>query len=797
MNNFNNSINCNITSSTSFSDANAPIDLIKNGNNQLLDRFLKYNNPASETLIEMVIYAQKEKKGNVVEKIISNLNIDICLELLEKTIHLFDNDGNNLAIEFAKILGPSALTFVEEKILSKENEIFKICLSQQCKKIALQLEKAFENQKKAENIPLKLNHWWSSQSTIQKTTFNCQMEIINHLPLNGESIICCAGQQNECSNAILNSLKTNKKLTINSIDHKSTQSLDLIIAPHTLYQEMDKIFEASESLINNQNLSSIERHPLFKYFDALKKKGTFLVTLASGPNIQHFTDLLLNKHELELTPKTTPLNLKIFNQVETFLRCLDIFKAKYEEYKGQKINCHFSFSHTSIPLTEFCSEYAKQYPELSEMELKEREKYIRLLSVFNIGEEIVDLDITIQMTIEEIKEKSEPLSFKPILKDNKLSKNISCITSNDISQGQLDLNKQIQNLRGSELAMPYLKDADGEKQFQALQTLNKHEKINFVDLGGGRGETNAVLYHLQQKGPKINLLNVEPHKPFEKEYLNAHENIGIKNTSILSRKAQHLSLTDVENHFTEKADVLFCSHSLYFLLGDMMKHSLAKHFEKKSSQLNLHPLWKYFEMINENGVIIITLQSGAGVRLMRNALLGNHGLNPSTSDVSDETVPLLSSFGNVSTFLRYMDEFKRQYEKETHKRINIKMHNSVSNVPLGQFKVVQDSETNGYVIQNPKQSDESNWITPKMLDFYGNWDELQMLATLNLEKAKKLPKEILEKHSLKDVTEESIKLIRDTAKRTQEVFLHILPIFAPGLLNMQHPNITLEISLKN
>src|SRR5207253_8876489 len=101
--------------------------------------------------------------------------------------------------------------------------------------------------------------------------------------------------------------------------------------------------------------------------------------------------------------------------------------------------------------------------------------------------------------------------------------------------------------------------------------------------------------------------------------------------------------------------------------------------------LDQHPLWKYFQILKEDGVFIITLQTGAGARLMRNALLGNHGLEANANTTADDVTTLLSSFGNMATFLRFFDDFAQQYKQETGKTISIKMHHSVANVPLGDF----------------------------------------------------------------------------------------------------------------
>jgi hypothetical protein len=325
-------------------------------------------------------------------------------------------------------------------------------------------------------------------------------------------------------------------------------------------------------------------------------------------------------------------------------------------------------------------------------------------------------------------------------------------------------------------------------------------------LGGGYGETNAVMHAIQEAGPHINLVNIEPHKPCAKSYENAHRGVGVDNVKIIEQKAQLVSAADVIDHFqNEKADCLFASHYFYGgLLADVYKASHS------TLPLQQHPLWKYLNVLKDNGVFVVTLQSGAGARLFRNALLGNHGLNPSAAPVADESLSLLSCFGNIATFLRGLEAFKDQYQKTTSSTLNIKMHLGVANVPLGSFKVEQDAKTQGYILLNPNgdQNDKA-WIAPKMLDFYGNWFELELLANLTIEKAKNIIEqgqaegasddvkrkyEILKNKDLLNPNAEILAAQRKSAREMQETFLHILRIFAPGEENMQHPNITLEIT---
>ncbi len=506
---------------------------------------------------------------------------------------------------------------------------------------------------------------------------------------------------------------------------------------------------------------------------------------------------MLDKHEFELTSDREPV-LKIFNNVETFLRCFDIFKRQYEQQTGNTIKSDISFSMVHTPLETFCKEYVQQHPELAKLSADELEKFIRLLAVFNVGDDIVDLSVTIKMSV--IRgTTSQQKSFKPVdVVIDSSSSSKEKISSNEISLGQQNLSQQIQNLSGSELSMPYIKDADGRAQLEALKTIVGRKKINMVDVGGGRGETNAVPKAIQDLGTAVRLLNVEPYAPFAKPYIDAHRAVGIKDVRVLQRSAQDVSAADVMTAFGgEKADVIFASHSFYFLLGDMYKFSQEYAHGGKRQSLTQHPLWKFFDMLADNGVLIVTLQTGAGARLFRNALLGKHGLDKPSAAVVDETIPLLSSFGNLATFLRYFELFAKLYEEQTGKKINTKMHYSVANVPLDDFTIVRDPKTGGYSIRNPKGEDSNPlWLAPKMMDFYGNWKELQTLATLTPEKAEKMSPEELKNLGLKDASKEAISERQKAAVKTQDVFLHILRIFAPEKKNMQHPNITLEITVQ-
>ncbi|MBI2774992.1 hypothetical protein HYX58_03215 [Candidatus Dependentiae bacterium] len=601
---------------------------------------------------------------------------------------------------------------------------------------------------------------------LQQDTIQAQLSALKDNAKNN-IIVSHAGQKNAIAEALYKELS--KKDSIASVTNAPKDSIDILIAPHSLYSEMQSIFNASEKLLAT-NGSSIEQHPLFNYFAALKKDGVFVISLLSGPTIQNFTDLLLGKHDLELSKAhaISEPNVKIFNNVETFFRCLDIFKRYYEEKTSNTINCDLSFSSVRTPLKTFCEALVKQYPELKNMNAEQLEPFIRLLAVFNINQVITDLNITLKLSLKP-KSTESKVSFKPIGLNLESSEQSN---SNDISFAQQNLDKQIQNLDGSELSMPYIKDADGAQQFKAMKSILGRKKINYVDIGGGRGETNAVVKALQDSGSEVNVLSIEPYVPFAELYKNAYKAIDVKNVHVIQKTAQDVTVKDITDYFNnEKADVVYASHSFYFILQELHK-AAQESIYGSAKPLNQHPLWKYFDMLNDKGVLVVTLQSGAGARLFRNALMGNHGL--SSNSANDEIVSLLSSFGNLATFLRHFEFFAKQYEKETGKKITIKMHHAVANVPLGDFLIDKDSKTNAYTLK-----DSSNKLASKMLDFYGNWKELQTTASSTIEN-----------------NNDAQLAKQENARKMQETFLHILRIFALNQQNMQHPNITLEITVE-
>jgi hypothetical protein len=761
---------------------------------------LSSHNISIETLVPLFLTAQNKNQDDVIQIMLDYVQSkpDLPTQLMTLTRDHYDNNGDNLAITLAKKLNDPSLTnqfitITEKYITEQTNQVFKKNLQHQLSSIKKTFETAISTSKqKSTQTESPQDNWLITFDIVNKIATNEYYKMIQHMMANQDQILVAhVGDENQAITDIYKHLAHNQQVKLIDKDQASNGSVDVLIAPYTLHAQMDTLFNASQDLLRKQDSMSVKVHPLFNYFEKLSDNGIFIATLCSGPTIQDFTNLILGKHNLKLSPTDAfdDPSLKIFNNVETFFRCLDIFKKYYEQATGNIIACDLSFSFTPIPLDVFCKRYVAEYPEFISMSPTEQEKFIRLLSVFNIGNDILDLSITLKMSIQK-KKSSSPRSFKPI--DVKIETSKEDI-SNEISLGQQNLYKQIQNLSGSELSMPYIKDADGFAQRASLQPILGREKLNFVELGGGRGETNAVLKAVKDAGSEIQLLNIEPHEPFAKPYMDAHHVVGIPNVQVMQKTAQSVTVSDIINHYSgKKIDALFASHAFYFLLGDLHKAS-----QNYSMPLNQHPLWKYFRMLRDDGVFVITLQSGAGARLFRNALLGTHGLNAPTTPVADETTSLLSSFGNMATLLRSLELFAQRYKQETGKTISIKMHYGVANVPLGGFIVEKSSETQGFEIHNPRGDDiEADWLAPKMMDFYGNWKEQQTLATLTPEKGETMSPEDLNKLGIQEPTEEGIKSKRDLAIKTQSTFLHILPVFAPAQVNMQHPNITLEITVK-
>lgn len=794
------SLNSNPLSSLDISktdELNPLQQAVKQNNIDKISQLLFQETFSEENLLQVLIFAHDLHYDQAIKTILNHvsLNANKRSYLFTKGIELFDKSGNNLALEWAKkleenLLRKEIIDSIEKKLVEKSNQEYSKHFQKQLNLIQNQIQQALKkNEKSCDQSCINNFDWWENQESIEKATVAAQLKVIPEKMKEKESLtVAFAGSKNGCLSAICQNLINAKIIPIDQI---ANGSLDLLLAPHSLYKEMESIFKSSEDLLLNR--SSVKDHPLFKYFNLLNENGFFIVTMNSGPNIKDFTNLILGKHELQLNKANTVTDSKltIFNNVETFFRCLDIFQRFYKEKTGKVIDCQVSYSIPRISLEQFCEAYLEQYPELATMNPDKRETFIRLLSVFNIGDELVDLNMTLQMSVKEETDNFSR-SFKPICMDMiDLASTKTKSESNDISMGQQNLERQLQSLNGSDISMPYIKEADGVVQFKALNSVLCKKELNFVEIGGGRGETNAVLKAIQDNGTTIHLLNFDPETRYVKPYTEAHEAIGIKDVKVVLQGGQVVSPNDITSHFNgKKADVVFASHSFYFFINSLHKASHS------SIPLTQHPLYKYFDMMTDEGTFVLTMQTGAGARLFRNALLGNHGLNSPTSYVTDETLALLGSFGNIGTVLRHFEVFTKQYEKTTGKKINIKMHYAVANVPLGDFKIKRDAETGGYIIHSPEGDDKDpNWLSPIMLDFYGNWKELQMLSTLTIEKVKEMKIEERKKIGLENFTSEMIIEKREKAQKMQETFLNILHFFAPGEKNMQHPNITLEITV--
>lgn len=685
---------------------------------------------ATEDLVQDLITAQTQNRESVESLLRSNAySIDVCKQAMLAALELSDKSGNNVAIELAKVIdkyfGSGTLWDTEKLVSKKSNLALNKSLSVQLEKIRNLLQNAINKAQWNEKSNAESIDWWVNEPAIQKAAIDTEMEALRAVVGSKNAFnLSFAGPKNGCSDSLYNELSKTKEVCLLNEDQITKGSVDVYLAPHTLYHEMETLFHSSEQLLNKDNPLPVEKHPLFKYFDALKEDGAFIATLFSGPNVCNFTDLLLGKHGLKTdNGNQAPVNIKIFNNIETFFRCLDIFKTSYEKKTGKTIDIELSYSMAHLPLETFCDSYLKQFPELAKVNLETREKIAHLLAALSEGNDLTDLNITLKMTVQEKKEKR---SFKPVFQEHaQIQKGSNEITSEN--------DRQLQNLNGSELSMPHIKDADGTAQLKAFESILDQKHLNIVDLGGGRGETNAIFQAILESGVDVNLLNIEPHKLFADDYEKAHRAVGINDVKVIPLSAQNMSSQDVINHFKgEKASGILASHSFYFILNDLLKASLDS-----SLPLNQHPLWKLIEAMQKNAVLVASMQTGAGGRLIRNALLGNHGLNSSPN--SDAPPTLLNSFGNIATFLKYFEGFAKRYEEETGKKIECKMHSAVANVPLGDFKVQQDPETGGYVLINPKGDNKTTiGLAPIMLDFYGNWFELEFLATLTQEKGQEV-----------------------------------------------------------
>ncbi|MCE5316652.1 MAG: hypothetical protein LLG04_04735 [Parachlamydia sp.] len=621
---------------------------------------------------------------------------------------------------------PSGISTQPKQMYAPTTDFFK----NQLAKVRFALNNALASSK----LPQPAD-WWKSLPEVRALAAQDVLKNVQKA-----SSVAFAGPMNPCLQECLASL------SVEAVPVKNSGPCDLIVASHSLDGEMESILKASEELLLNPSLEVLQRHPIYQMISRLRPDGSLLVTHNSGPNIQDFTHIMLQKHDLDFDASTP--DLKIFSNVETFLRCFDIFKRHYEQLCGQSLACDVSYSMPKIPLQTFCEGYSAALPEIAKLPENQRERYVKLISAFIVDDHVIDCNLTLKISPKSPQDVAKR-SFKPVGDFNSYRLQHKQSGSNEISFGQLDKTKQIQNLNGSELAIPFIKEADGEAQDQAIQRLFKRQKVNMLDIGGSYGETNAVPQALAERGIKINLLNIDPEERTFESYAQAHQRIGVQQVHSLPKRSQDLDAKEVMAHFGgEKVDLIFSSHALYFEIADMMQASLDP-----SRPLSEHPLYKYFQMLADDGVFVVTMQTGAGSRVFRNALLGDHGL-----DGKDEIAPTIESFKNIGAALRYLEQFKIRFKQETGKTIQMKLHSAVANVPLGDMRSSLD---------NPES------LERRMLEFYGNWESLKQTIDTSPDAA-----------------------LRDKAMKTQKVFRHILPAFAPGLVNMQHPNITLEITIE-
>ncbi len=625
--------------------------------------------------------------------------------------------------------------------------------------------------------------------THDSTVRTVRDSIVKSVSSQQQVTIAPVGIPNGCFDAICHEVGKTHSLARTSLDQTMDGTADILLSPHTLYEQLDTLLSASEALLRKENPLPIEKHPFYGWFQSLRKDGRFVATLTSGPNVFSFTDLLLGKHGLrieEVNNEELP-DLTIFRNAETFIRALDIFKTQLERTTGMTINTEISLTNVHTPLGQFCEEYVARYPELRSLPTADREAFVRLLSIFLVGNDVVDLDITLSMSLAQ--KMARVRSFEPMKQTHK---NIQEGT-NEISVGQLDTGRQLQNLNGSEESMKRIKDADGEVQFQAFGPVLGRQQLSVIDLGGGRGETNAVMHALIEQGSRLQLLNVDPDKNAADEYKKYHNavGVGVDDVKVLIKPLNELTSEDVAQHFKskkvgEKVDAVYSSHCFYFITLDMLKAAMVEDLP-----LVQHPLYKYFEMLKEDGVIVVTMQTGTGARQIRNSLLGDHGIMQSSLQQP------MAIFGNIGTFWRFFEPFKVRYEQVTSRKIEVKPRLAVANVPFGNFQVEKEAETGGYILKNPRGSDpDPQWAAPTLLDFYGNWDFQMTHATLTPERLAAMDSKKLEKYKLQNVTTDNIESVRNLARKTQSTFLHILRVFAPANAAMLHPNITLEITMK-
>lgn len=195
-------------------------------------------------------------------------------------------------------------------------------------------------------------------------------------------------------------------LVINKKAQKETQTKNLSNNEEKVYRK-----EICQSVVADQ-LLAIEMVTL--------KKECIKIACAGFENIC-INDICF-KLEDKLKISKVDLVKTVFNNVETFFRCLDIFKKFYKKETGKSIDCDLSYSMPHVPLQGFCDAYISQFPVLAKMEIQEREKFIRLISVFTVGSDVVDWNITLTIKINLKGSDTENYSFKPIIKEKFVEK---------------------------------------------------------------------------------------------------------------------------------------------------------------------------------------------------------------------------------------------------------------------------------------------------------------------------------------------------------------------------------------
>lgn len=292
---------------------------------------------SSDFLHQALLKAYTLHKTEIIKFI---LNQPICCEetlkdIFAKIIELYDSEGNHVALEWVKLIDNESLrekitSHVKKIISENQNIIFSKHYQYQLQRISNQVEIAIKRKKSSPNLQsTKSHHWTVNFQSVQKATVDEHVKQIKKLFQHQRVLtISYAGFKNDCMHAICQKLDESFRLFHETSFIKN--SVDLVLAPYTLYEEMESLFKASEDLLNAH--ISLEEHPLFGYFESLKAGGLFIVTLHSGPNIEDFTNMMLSQHELQLEQAhlSSP-KLNIFNNVETFFRCLDIFKKYFED----------------------------------------------------------------------------------------------------------------------------------------------------------------------------------------------------------------------------------------------------------------------------------------------------------------------------------------------------------------------------------------------------------------------------------------------------------------------------------